>query len=207
MTRATEQESFWEGTFGDEYIDRNRGARSLASNAALFAKALVGTRAVGDVLELGSNIGLNLMAIRMLLPGAGLSAVEINKRAAEELKSNVPGVDLHLTSILDFQPERTWDLVFTKGVLIHIDPASLSSVYDLMYRASSRYILTCEYYNPVPLNLSYRGHQNRLFKRDFAGDILDRFPDVSLLDYGFVYRRDALFPQDDISWFLMEKRK
>jgi spore coat polysaccharide biosynthesis protein SpsF len=207
MTRATEQESFWEGTFGDDYCGRNRGANWVAANAALFSKALARTCSVHDILELGSNIGLNLMALRLLLPGAGLSAVEINKKAAEELKSNVPGVDLHLTSLLDFQPERTWDLVFTKGVLIHINPANLARAYDLMYRASSRYILTCEYYNPVPQQISYRGHENKLFKRDFAGDLLDRFPDLRLLDYGFVYRRDALFPQDDMSWFLMEKRR
>jgi len=44
-----------------------------------------------------------------------------------------------------------------------------------------------------------------LFKRDFAGEMLERFADLKLLDYGFVYRRDPNFPQDDITWFLLEK--
>jgi hypothetical protein len=44
------------------------------------------------------------------------------------------------------------------------------------------------------------------FKRDFAGEIMDRFPDLRLVDYGFVYHRDPQFPQDDFTWFLMEKR-
>jgi len=44
-----------------------------------------------------------------------------------------------------------------------------------------------------------------LFKRDFAGEMLDRYPALKLLDYGFVYRRDPLFPQDDMTWFLLEK--
>ena len=35
--------------------------------------------------------------------------------------------------------------------------------------------------------------------------MLDRFDDLKLADYGFVYRRDLLFPQDDINWFLLEK--
>jgi spore coat polysaccharide biosynthesis protein SpsF len=26
------------------------------------------------------------------------------------------------------------------------------------------------------------------------------------VDYGFAYRRDPNFPQDDITWFLLEKR-
>ena len=45
-----------------------------------------------------------------------------------------------------------------------------------------------------------------LFKRDFAGEIMDRHPQLQLVDYGFAYRRDPNFPQDDITWFLMEKR-
>jgi spore coat polysaccharide biosynthesis protein SpsF len=28
---------------------------------------------------------------------------------------------------------------------------------------------------------------------------------LKLADYGFVYRRDIRFPQDDINWFLLEK--
>jgi spore coat polysaccharide biosynthesis protein SpsF len=45
-----------------------------------------------------------------------------------------------------------------------------------------------------------------LFKRDFAGEMMDRYPDLKLLDYGFVYHRDPAFPDDDITWFLMEKK-
>jgi len=206
MTRTTEQETFWEGDFGNEYTDRNRGAHLVAANAAFFSKVLARTQAMHGVLELGSNIGLNLMALRHLLPKAKLSAVEINEKAASELKSKVPDVDLHVTSILDFRPSETWDLVFTKGVLIHIDPHELPLVYDLMYRASSRYLLVSEYYNPKPTEITYRGHTGKLFKRDFAGEMLDKFPDLCLVDYGFVYHRDPNFPQDDMTWFLIEKR-
>jgi spore coat polysaccharide biosynthesis protein SpsF len=67
-------------------------------------------------------------------------------------------------------------------------------------------ILMGEYYNPSPTAIPYRGHADRLFKRDFAGELLDRFPDLRLIDYGFAYRRDPAFPQDDITWFLLEKR-
>ncbi|HWP00758.1 MAG TPA: pseudaminic acid biosynthesis-associated methylase [Methylococcus sp.] len=146
------------------------------------------------------------MALRHLLPNAKLSAVEINEKAASELKSNLPDVDLHVNSILDFRPSATWDLVFTKGVLIHINPDKLPLVYELRYRASSRYLLVSEYYNPKPTEITYRGHTGKLFKRDFAGEMLDKFPDLCLVDYGFVYHRDSNFPQDDMTWFLTEKR-
>ena len=74
-----------------------------------------------------------------------------------------------------------------------------------MYRCSSRYILVAEYYNPNPVSIVYRGETDRLFKRDFAGDMLDAYPDLSLADYGFAYHRDPKFAQDDISWFLLDK--
>ncbi len=205
MALSTEQEAFWKGSFGNDYTDRNRGPGLAAANAAFFSRILARTRNVRCILELGSNCGLNLMALRQLLPGAQLSAVEINERAAAELLANLGSVDLHCTSIFDFQPCTTWDLVFTKGVLIHINPDKLPAVYDLMYCSSSRYVLLAEYYNPKPVEVSYRGHTGKLFKRDFAGEMLDMFPDLSLIDYGFVYHRDSSFPQDDLTWFLMGK--
>ena len=95
--------------------------------------------------------------------------------------------------------------MFTKGVLIHISPDYLPHVYDLLFEASNRYICIIEYYNPTPVEMTYRGHRGKLFKRDFAGEILDRYKDLILASYGFVYHRDNNFPQDDINWFLLEK--
>jgi spore coat polysaccharide biosynthesis protein SpsF len=40
-----------------------------------------------------------------------------------------------------------------------------------------------------------------------AGEMMERYPDLALVDYGFLYHKDPVFPQDDITWFLMEKRK
>ena len=58
----------------------------------------------------------------------------------------------------------------------------------------------------MPVEVVYRGHTGRLFKRDFASELLDRYSDLRLVDYGFVYHRDPTFPLDDFNWFLMEKR-
>ena len=81
----------------------------------------------------------------------------------------------------------------------------LHLVYKKLYDSSNKYILIAEYYNPKPVSISYRGHSKKLFKRDFAGEFMDSFNDIKLVDYGFVYHRDNCFPQDDINWFLFEK--
>ena len=77
-------------------------------------------------------------------------------------------------------------------------------MYENLYRLSNRYILINEYYNPTPLTVEYRGAKDRLFKRDFAGELMDRYS-LRLVDYGFLYHRDNYFPRDDSNWFLLEK--
>ena len=203
MTSA--QEQLWAGKFGNDYIVRNRDAALVENNRALFDKILSRATGVSSVIELGSNIGNNLRALRTLLPDADLHSVEINANAAAEIKA-WGGATVEVASLLDFEPSRQWDLAFTKGVLIHLAPNSLPRVYAKLVAASSRYVMICEYYNPTPVEVSYRGHEQALFKRDFAGEILDAHPELRLVDYGFTYHRDTQHPLDDSTWFLMEKQ-
>ena len=204
MPHTTEQESFWAGEFGDEYTRRNLSEATLASYTAMWANILSRTKKVASMLELGCNAGLNLRAFERLVPGVDRNAVEINPTAVEEARKT--GANVVHGSILEFEPPRTFDLVVIAGVLIHIDPDSLGKVYDVMHTASSRYICLSEYFNPVPVEIPYRGHRDRLFKRDFAGELLDRHSDLHVVDYGFVWDRDPVFPQDNTTWFLLEKR-
>lgn len=39
----------------------------------------------------------------------------------------------------------------------------------------------------------------------WASVFLDKYPDCRLLDYGFKWHRDSQFPQDDITWILVER--
>jgi len=202
----TEQEAFWAGQFGDEYIKRNDSETLISSNMAMFTKILNGTNQVKSIIEFGANIGLNLIALKTLFPKIELSAIEINQQAVMGLKKLGEEIKIYTQSILDFIPDYKRDFVLTKCVLIHIDPNCLQDVYDKLYQTSKRYICVAEYYNQFPIEVSYRGHDGKLFKRDFAGEMLDKFKDLSLIKYGFVYHRDLSFPQDDISWFLLEKK-
>lgn len=206
MPYKTEQEEFWAGEFGAEYSKRNAGNNLLASNLALFSRALNSVREVDSCIEFGANIGMNLKALKLLFPDQEQHAVEINSNAVNSLREVISPERINQISILDFKPERTWDLALIKGVLIHINPEWLTKVYDVLHRATGRYLLVCEYYNPTPVVVNYRGHTERLFKRDFCGEILDRHSDFKLIDYGFAYHRDPNFPQDDTTWFLLAKR-
>lgn len=200
----TAQEQFWAGEFGDNYINRNDSEELIANNTMMFSSILKKTSDVKSIIEFGSNIGMNLFALKNLLPKTELSAVEINKNAVEILK-NFSGLTVHPTSILNFKAPELYDFVFTKGVLIHINPEELQNVYETMYQSSKRYICVVEYYNPSPVEINYRGHEARLYKRDFAGEIMEKYPDLKLVDYGFFYHKDPRHFQEDMTWFLMEK--
>ena len=205
MSYKTEQEKFWAESFGTKYIDRNKSDELLASNLNFFSKAFNQIGRPKSLIEFGANIGMNLKAIKALFPSISLSAIEINEDAASILKTTIGEDNVSNQSIFDYKINNQFEVSLIKGVLIHINPNMLEAVYEKLYQASSKYILIAEYYNPSPVAIDYRGHKDRLFKRDFAGEMLDKYSDLSLVDYGFVYKRDNAFPQDDITWFLLKK--
>ena len=68
--------------------------------------------------------------------------------------------------------------------MIHINPRKLSQVYKKIYDLSKKYILIDEFFNPTPISIDYRGYKNKLFKRDFAYEIMKKY-NLKLIDYGF----------------------
>jgi pseudaminic acid biosynthesis-associated methylase len=205
MSHTTEQESFWAGEFGDDYIKRNSLEMLVPARLSLFSQILARTSCVSSVMEFGANIGANLFAIHQLLPKAEIKSVEINARAVKTLKAYSWMTRVVHGSFIDETYEDEADFTFTSGVLIHIAPDCLPRAYENVYRASRRYVMVCEYYSPTPVTLPYRGHADRLFKRDFAGEMMDTYKDLELIDYGFAYHRDPVHPMDDLNWFLMKK--
>jgi pseudaminic acid biosynthesis-associated methylase len=201
----TEQETFWASSFGDEYIERNKGQKLLASNLNFFTKAMSSAGQVKSVIEFGSNVGMNMRALKLLYPHQSQFGIEINVMAAEELKNLLGEENVFNGSILDFESSKKYELSLVKGLLIHINPKMLQAVYQKLYDYSTRYVLICEYYNPNPIEMDYRGHSGKLYKRDFCGEMMVKFLDLKLIDYGFAYKKDPAFPQDDITWFLLEK--
>ena len=202
----TEQEQFWSTDFGNEYIKRNTYEDLYPGLLYFWSKIISKTSGVKSCIEFGANIGANLKAIKTLIPHMDIAAIEINHMACQGyLKKFLSPENIYEQSILDYEPKRKYDLAFIKTVLIHINPDELQNVYEKLYNSSNKYILVAEYYNQTPVMIEYRGNKERLFKRDFAGEILDKYPDLKLVDYGFFYNRDNNFKMDDISWFLMEK--
>ena len=76
MEYKTEQEKFWASEeWGKAYRERNSYDK-IKDNISFFSKVLDRTFCVNSVIEFGSNIGLNILALRNLLPNASYSEIE-----------------------------------------------------------------------------------------------------------------------------------
>ena len=200
--KKAQQTAFWEGNFGDSYSDRNVIASS--DRTSFFARILQRTYGVSSICELGANRGHNLQAIGSLSPNFSLTGVDINAGVVAEMKAD-SRIDAHCCAIQDYSPGVAFDLVFVSGVLIHVAPDDLPVIYRKLFELSQRYVLMNEYFNPTPVEIPYRGHQDRLYKRDFGGEFWDLHQDrVRLVDYGFLWKRCEP-AWDNTTWWLFEK--
>ena len=104
----TNQENFWATEFGDEYSERNTGDQFLKNQIHYFTEIFDSikndkTKSIKSVIEFGANIGVNLNAIKTLLPSAELAAIEINEKASREISEwSNNEVKVYNQSILEF---------------------------------------------------------------------------------------------------------
>ena len=193
------QENTWKSDFGNTYTDRNLGDDRINITGYDLIKNKINLK---SAIEFGSNIGLNLDALKIIYPGIKTFGIEINKRAFNLLKKKHEGTNC---SIIDYNENKKYDLSLICGVLIHQKPKNLKKIYSKLFNSSSKYIYIREYFNDKPVALDYRGKKDLLFKRDFALDLISLYPNLKLVDYGFHWKHDKLKKCDNENWFLFSK--
>lgn len=199
---AARLEALWASDFGDQYVDRNAAA---GEGRRPFWAGLMERLPIRSALEVGCNLGGNVRWLADLLGSKNVAGIDINEHALEVLRETIPGVDVRLASARELPFEdRSFDLVFTTGVLIHQPPAELPRVMDEIVRTSRRYVLCGEYRSDELEEVPYRGHEGALFRHDFGRLYRERFPDLKLLEEGFLARSDGVW--DDVTYWVFERR-
>ena len=186
----TEQIKEWTGKFGEEYTDRNTlnlvELDELSHNKTGFSRTeqineFLSDLGLNNILEVGSNVGNQLL----LLQKNGfknLNGIEINWYAVEKAKERTKEINIIQGSAFDIPfKDAYFDLIFTSGVLIHISPQDINRVLDEIYRCSKKYIWGSEYFATEYAQVNYRGHDELLWKTNFAELYLDRFPNLQLV--------------------------
>ena len=162
----TEQEQFWKGDFGSQYVARNR----VDWKARVpFWTDIIDRTKPRSILEVGCGSGWNLRAMRHVDPSIAVRGVEINQHALQEAAD--VGLFVAEASVFELQtewPESGFDLVATVGCLIHISPADISRAMDQIISVSNRYVLAVEYADETEVMVPYRDHTERLWRRPFG---------------------------------------
>jgi pseudaminic acid biosynthesis-associated methylase len=211
---TTDQVHEWEGQFGKEYTDRNplsfEEMESLYRGNYGITRTEINSRFLGHmdknikILEVGSSVGIQLVCLQ----SAGfknLYGIELQSYAVELSKNRTKNINIIQGSAFDIPfKDGFFDLVFTSGVLIHISPDDISKAIDEMYRCTSRNIWGFEYFADKYTQVPYRGHDNLLWKTDFASLFLERFHDLKLIKE----ERYKYLNNDNVdTMYLLQKRK
>jgi pseudaminic acid biosynthesis-associated methylase len=174
----TKQMQFWEGDFGKEYTDRNTFTAEEwnkwyienfgISKDDLNSKFLSGIPKDAKILEVGCNVGQQLLALQRL-GFTNLYGIELQDYAVEKAKEQTKGINIIKGSGFDLPfRDEYFDMVFTNGVLIHIHPDDLHKIMKEMLRVSNKYIWGFEYYSEKPQQIKYRGHEGFMWKMDYS---------------------------------------
>jgi pseudaminic acid biosynthesis-associated methylase len=203
---STPQENFWKEKITESYVQDNSNFNErlgLVAWERILSKSE--KSAISSYLDCGSNIGRNIAFLKKILPMATANIVELAEAPYDKCLKDFQIEKSFLGPIKDAKFSIQFDLVFTSGVLIHVNPDDLLQSMSRMFAMSSRYVLIGEYFNRTPVMINYRGEDDRLYKRDFGKLFLENF-DCNLIDYGFLWGYEfdtAGF--DDITWWLFEK--
>ncbi|KKM70072.1 hypothetical protein LCGC14_1444360 [marine sediment metagenome] len=213
MRENSKQSQAWASEFGKEYTDRNN--MSIEEMDTMYEKQYGISRSDMNhqflgymdrnirILEVGSNIGLQLQ----FLQKAGfknLYGIEISPYAVELSKSLTKNVNIIQGYAQDMPfKDNYFDVVFTSGVLIHINPDEVSDIMREMYRCTMFFIWGFEYFSYELQAIKYREAKETtdlLWKADFPKLFRRSFPDLVLIkETRFKYLQDE---NEDVMYLL-----
>jgi pseudaminic acid biosynthesis-associated methylase len=187
----TAQIQEWRGSFGQEYSQRNNFSSAELDalyeskygikRSELNRRFLENVPRDASILEVGSNLGNQLLAVQKL-GFTKLNGVEVQAEILKQAKLRLPSVTFVEGSALEIPyPTGNFDLIFTSSLLIHIAPSDLVRAINEIHRCSKTWIWGLEYYAPQMTEVPYRGHSNLLWKTDYTKLYLQTFPDLELV--------------------------
>ena len=183
----TKQIESWDGDFGKSYTNRNKFSmdNNYIMNYGITRKSMnkefLNKYKFNNILEIGSNIGNQLLLLQQM-GYDNLWGIDVSQYAIKISKENTDDINIIKASVFDIPyKDNYFDLVFTSGVLIHINPDDINKALDEIYRVSNKYIWGFEYYSDTYEEIEYRGKKNLLWKTDFMTLFLNRFKDLKVI--------------------------
>jgi len=178
MKLETNQMKFWSGDFGKNYTDRNPNTGKQVeeycintygvSRTEMNTEFLINFPKDIRILEVGCNVGAQLQTLQNMGYN-NLYGIELQWYAVEKAKTLTKNINIIQGSGFDIPfKDNYFDLVYTSGVLIHINPNDLSVIFNEIARCSNKYIWGFEYFSEEVESINYRGNEGFLWKADYA---------------------------------------
>ena len=198
----------WAGPFGTAYLKRNIDA---GEKRGPFWRHILSTYAPRSVLEVGCNVGANLRHI--VWPYSSHSrpvgwpdphdvvGVDVNVRTLAIAGRRIPSCALWKMDATKLViPDASYDLLFTAGLLIHLNDDGLGKAIKEMARVSCRYLMTIEYEgNSI---VPYHGQDEALFKRPYRSEVEQRVEGLRLMETRMLGHDDGF---DNCTMYLWSK--
>ena len=92
---AKRLEALWSGEFGDRYVDRN--VRADEGRSRFWSEQMEKLRPE-NVLEVGCNVGGNLVWVAEAIGAQYVAGVDVNEKALAILRDRIPGADVRHAS-------------------------------------------------------------------------------------------------------------
>jgi SAM-dependent methyltransferase len=125
--------------FGDDDVE---GDPAAYDRRGTFWLPLLDELKPENVLEVGSGAGGNVQWIVQRVTPSQVVGVDVDARASRLLEARVPGARTMYAPASDLPfADRSVDLVFTTGVLVHQPEETLVRMMSEMVRVSRRHVL------------------------------------------------------------------
>jgi len=169
------QTNAWKGEFGQNYNARN--PQTIADMDALYiGKYGVSRTSLNyeflnefprhmTFLEVGCNKGTQMLFIREM--GFVVQGVELQEDLIAFAHAKGLQVAVADVAKLPFA-DKSFDVVYTSGLLIHIHPDNLGQAMDEIIRVAKSYVWGVEYFCKEHMEIPYHGEKCLCWKGDFA---------------------------------------
>lgn len=171
MIPMSKQLDFWKGVWGTTYTIENTLDITGLTEAW---RDILGDRKISSVLEIGSNIGMNLAAIHNIHPEAELVAVEPVTYAIEQGKKLYSFISFHQNNGGSVSMGRKYDLTIAAGVLMHTAPEELDQFIDNLFSHSNKYVIIAELMGSGYV-AGYHSGMDYVFARDYQKIIKEKY--------------------------------
>tara|TARA_B100000029_G_scaffold183608_1_gene181164 strand:+ start:3774 stop:4463 length:690 start_codon:yes stop_codon:yes gene_type:complete len=183
------QKEFWLSEFANSYMNRNSNIDYVNNNykektglteEEVFIEFFSDLDKDLKILEVGCNVGVKISMLQKM-GFTNLTGLELNKNAYEIAKKNYPDIEFINSDIEEYETDKKYDLVYTCGVLIHLNPAIISNVVKKIFSLSKIYIFGFESYSEKLQEVRYRENLHVQWKQDFLGVYMKNFPELEIL--------------------------